>query len=307
MNGYDWKELIINNLPKLKVFRLKIIKHFEPNDNIYELIDSFRTEFWIKQHQWYVRCDCYYSSIHEFGTLYALPYTFNKYFYLNPCDSGSTEYDNKYMCRWNNVQYMENKNITRDSFNDLSLLNSRFPNIIHFEITFPLADYIGLNNVSFIELTSLIVKLSNVIDYYQLQKLLDQMPNLYLLQFNSFGGSPEGIFQLTNSSIRRLDLMKAQLIHGNLFNNEDCINLINSLLGRQCEVLFIEIENRTDILNLIEQISHLRALTFRCKDVIWNYSRSSSIDRKFSRWLKENLSSKSSIVRDENNRLKISV
>ena len=307
MNGYDWKELIINNLPKLKVFRLKMIKHFKPNDNIYELIDSFRTDFWIKQHQWYVRCDCYYSSTHEFGTLYALPYTFNKYFYFNSYDSGSTKCDNKYICRWNNVQYMENKNITRDSFNDLSLLNTRFPNIIHFEITFPLTDYIGFNNVSYIGLTSLSAKLSNAMDYYQLQKLLDQMPNLYLLQFKSFGRSPEGIFQLKSSSIRRLDLMKAQLIHENRFSNEDCINLINSPLGRQCEVLFVEIENRTNILDLINKMPHLRVLNFRCKDVIWDYSESLSIDKESMRWLKENLSTKCSIVTDEKNRLKICI
>ena len=71
----------------------------------------------------------------------------------------------KQMCRCNNVQYIEQKNITIDSFNDLSLLNTRFPNILHFEITFPLADYFDSYNLSFNRLTSLTVKLNNVIDY----------------------------------------------------------------------------------------------------------------------------------------------
>ena len=73
ISGYDWKKLIVNYLPKLKIFRLKMTFNFSNNDNIYErtdeLIDSFRTSFWIEQHQWYVRCDCYYSNQCAVGTL----------------------------------------------------------------------------------------------------------------------------------------------------------------------------------------------------------------------------------------------
>ena len=137
--------------------------------------------------------------------------------------------------------------------------------------------------------------------------LLDGTHHLYSLKFDSFGGSPEGIFQLTSSSVRRLDLMVAQVNHGNFFNNEDCINLINSPLGRQCEVLFIEIENRTNILDLIDKMPYLRILIFRCKDVILNYSKIFINKQRLYSMVEKNLSSKSSIVTDENNRSKICV
>jgi hypothetical protein len=137
--------------------------------------------------------------------------------------------------------------------------------------------------------------------------LLDGTHHLYSLKFDSFGGSPEGIFRLTSLSVRRLDLLVAQVNHGNLFNKQDCINLINSPLGRQCEVLLIEIEHQTNILDLINKMPYLRILIFRCKGVILNYWKSSSISKDVIRWLQKHLSPKSSIVTDENNRSKICI
>ena len=99
MNGHEWEKLIANYLPKLKIFRLKMTFNFSNNDNIFEqtdeLVDSFRTSFWIEQHQWYVRCDCYYSSYSAIGTLYTLPYTFNECSYLNSLYSKSTKPDDE--------------------------------------------------------------------------------------------------------------------------------------------------------------------------------------------------------------------
>jgi hypothetical protein len=106
---------------------------------------------------------------------------------------------------------------------------------------------------SFSQLTSFHVTLNRAFGYSHLQILLNGAHQLYLLKFESFGGSIEGLFQLTSSSIRRLDLIVAQLRHGTFFNHEDCMNLINSPLGRQCEVLLMEFENRTDIIHVVEQ------------------------------------------------------
>jgi hypothetical protein len=137
--------------------------------------------------------------------------------------------------------------------------------------------------------------------------LLNRACQLYSLEFYSFGESPEGLFQLTSSSIRRLDLLVAQLIHGTFFSHEDCINLINSPLGRQCEVLLMEFENRTDIIHLIENIPSLRILIFRCQDIVLNYLKSLSIIKDFIQWLRQHISSKTLIITDQTGGSKISL
>jgi hypothetical protein len=73
------------------------------------------------------------------------------------------------------------------------------------------------------------------------------------------------LFLSKTTSIRRLDFLDGQC-----HNNEACATLINSSLGRQCEVLLIEVENRTDIIYLINNMSNLRMLIFRCEYVRWD-------------------------------------
>jgi hypothetical protein len=68
MNGYKWEEIIRNYLSKLKVFQLKM--RFEvTNKSKRELFNSFRTPFWLKKYQWFVRF--HYSPNAE--CLYTLP------------------------------------------------------------------------------------------------------------------------------------------------------------------------------------------------------------------------------------------
>jgi len=80
LNGYDWQTLLVNHLPKLKNFRLKMSFNFPTNGNLIthtdQLVDSFRTPFWIEEHQWFIRCDCYLAKRVSRGVLYTLPYAF---------------------------------------------------------------------------------------------------------------------------------------------------------------------------------------------------------------------------------------
>jgi hypothetical protein len=311
MDGNNWKDLFVNHLPKLKKFHLKMNLDFSSTDNAHieidQLVDSFRTSFWLEQHQWYIRCDCYSSNKCSHAILYTLPYAFDQCSYLNAHYWISTKPDDEEFSSCKCVQFLNMKTIQIKSFNDLNHLNICFPNIPYLEITLPLIDEFEIFNLSFSQLISLHVKLNSAFGYSHLQILLDRAQQLYLLKFHSFGGSPEGLFQLTSSSIRRLDLIVAQLHHGTFFSHEDCMDLINSPLGRQCEVLLMEFENRTDIIHVIEQIPNLRMLIFRCKDVILNYLKSPSINKNFIRWLKQNLSSKSTILTNPSGGSKISL
>ncbi|CAF2995702.1 unnamed protein product [Rotaria sp. Silwood2] len=72
-------------------------------------------------------------------------------------------------------------------------------------------------------------------------------------QFSSFLRD-SALFRLTSKSIYRLDLPKSFLNGSDYFNDEDCNKLIDSPLGFQCEVLFIHINNRTNLLHLIKKL-----------------------------------------------------
>jgi hypothetical protein len=61
------------------------------------LLDSFRSAFWLEEHQWFVRCDWISSSISNFATLYTLPYAFEELLLTNKQWSKSTAWiDNEY-------------------------------------------------------------------------------------------------------------------------------------------------------------------------------------------------------------------
>ncbi|CAF3065108.1 unnamed protein product, partial [Rotaria sp. Silwood2] len=55
MNGYRWEEIIANHLPRLTVFRFKMEYEAHGDDNFSEeankLLNSFRTYFWLEEHQ----------------------------------------------------------------------------------------------------------------------------------------------------------------------------------------------------------------------------------------------------------------
>jgi hypothetical protein len=68
-NGYEWKTMIRNYLPKLKIFQLKMDFQFShlrnPDEQLNKLVNSFCSSFWIEEHHWFIRCDwTSFSSVH---------------------------------------------------------------------------------------------------------------------------------------------------------------------------------------------------------------------------------------------------
>jgi hypothetical protein len=68
INGYQWEQAIRKYLPKLKIFQLSMKGKLSISQNIQEradeLLNSFRSPFWIDEHQWFVRCAIYNRTIH---------------------------------------------------------------------------------------------------------------------------------------------------------------------------------------------------------------------------------------------------
>jgi hypothetical protein len=132
----------------------------------------------------------------------------------------------------------------------------------------------------FDRLKSLKIVLRNQInetDQLKLQILFDRLTHLYSLRF--FSWSIENIFpfQLKNSSIQQLDLRVPNLF----YNHQQCQQLIQSSIGQQCQILFINVQQRMNILDLINQLNHLRVLIVKCQRLEMN--------ENLIEWLKENL------------------
>ncbi len=70
------------------------------------------------------------------------------------------------------------------------------------------------------------------------------------------------LFKYTNAAVRRINLDECN----HVFNEEECIALTRSSLGAQCEILSIWVNIRKSIVDLVNNISNLRALTVKCSD-----------------------------------------
>ncbi|CAF4635035.1 unnamed protein product [Rotaria sp. Silwood1] len=76
--------------------------------------------------------------------------------------------------------------------------------------------------------------------------------------------------------------------------------LANSLLGRQCEILSVDVENQMNIIYLVKNMVNLRALICRCYRTNGMNSRSSSlpVQDEFITWLQDYLSPECDICKD---------
>jgi len=92
LDGSKWEEIISNYLPKLKIFHLRE-KSYWPNErfteeNIDKLLDTFRSAFWLDEHQWFVQCN--WSRAQGICRLYTLPYAFDDFDIISSLQQKST-------------------------------------------------------------------------------------------------------------------------------------------------------------------------------------------------------------------------
>jgi hypothetical protein len=304
LDGNEWEQIIINYLPKIKVFRLKMIFAFfsdtKKEEQIDQILDTFRSPFWLEKHQWFVRCRWNPWDDTKLVTLYTLPYAFNTFHYSDGCCSRSTCLNKEDYQFYNHVRFIYQYKISsRNSLEDLNLFDTYFPNIRHLSVAIPIDNNFLRSCQSLDTLTSLEVFLSTDTGYDQFQALLDQTHNLYSLKLISNKKLHPALFHLTSKSIHRLDLTKSSLDGSDYFNDEDCNKLIRSPLGLQCEVLLIHVNNRINVLDLIEKMSNLRLLIFGCNDDKKFLRNSSSTNDELVQWLQNHFSSTYLIIRDQ--------
>ncbi|CAF4239121.1 unnamed protein product [Rotaria sordida] len=275
--------------------------HFRESNNIEdkinELLQTFQTDFWIKYHQWFVRCDWNPSNAFSHAILYTLPYAFNDFHFINESYSKSTCPNEEDYWLYNQVQILQHENSISNNFEYFPI---QFPNISHLEIILPFNEKFLSNIPSLNHLISLdVTLLPGDSVYNQLQLLLNRAPHLHLLRFSHVSDLEIILFKIHNRSIRRLDFFtKESMLYSWYFNKEQCIALANSSLGRQCQTLVIDIKHRTNVNDLINNMNNLQSLIFQCKDDKWNPKISSSTNDELIQWLHEYLPSTCLISRN---------
>ncbi|CAF1519581.1 unnamed protein product [Rotaria sp. Silwood1] len=260
------------------------------NENIQQevdqLVDSFRSSFWIDEHQWFARCFARDKTIH-FSTL-----------------SDTFCYDERKLPDfWRSTYPHDNQqnlydNITTiydETFFDQSIpFDMSFPNIHSLHIKLPIHNKFWSTISNFNRLYSLTV--SSHIDTFQsqLQTLLDRAPRLRFLQINQNESLSLqiSIFQYTSKSVRVLDLRNCNYS----FNEEECMKLCHSPLGIQCKILSINVKNRESINIFVKYMTNLRALHITCEDEMFN-KRSTSEENANDEFCDENIDNSDELIR----------
>ncbi|CAF1099271.1 unnamed protein product [Rotaria sordida] len=313
MNGYQWEEMIKKYLLKLKIFRFKTqitpLNNEDREVQINEIVDSFRTRFWIDEHQWFVRCHWYSPDEqyhHDSIDLFTLPYTFDNFRTSDNCILAKTTcpYDDEYLI----CNHVISLHCGFSDFNDSILSRVRFLNIQYLSLSLPFNNLFLSVVCKLDRLTSLSVWIYNndAIEHIQtqLQFLLARASRLHSLNLDSRFSSilHALLIESTSKSIRRLNLQGCfSGKNQHCFDEEQCIQLSRFPLGKQCETLLIEVKNRRNILDLVNNMPNLQALNVRCAENNWtdeNDSVSSGHD-ELVEWLREQLPSTSMITRDK--------
>lgn len=296
IDGDQWKDIITKYLPKLEVFRLKMEFYFRDRINtkryVDQLLNSFQTSFWLEEHQWFIRCHYHPKSASNYVCLYTLPYGFTSFPRIEVSGCQSTCINGEKQ-NWS-YDHVHILNYRAPFKEDLTLYQCRFTNIQHLFLSLDADHQFWTIVPRFDRLISLEVSLNGRSDNVQsqLQSILDQAPRLELLKFGSWRTLELPIVELISTSIRQLDLRGCN----RCFNEQECLTLINSPLGMQCEVLQISVEDRMNILDLITKMNNLRSLNVRCDDDKWNEKLSGSDDELIT-WLQHRLLSTYEITR----------
>ncbi|CAF1066036.1 unnamed protein product [Rotaria sordida] len=260
------------------------------------LVDSFRSPFWLEEHGWLVRCDWMPDKQYTYAILYTLPYAFDSFDFNVPILSKSTSphHDNHwpYNC-------VRNLHCNMPLTGELSMCHFQFRNIHSMSLKLPVNDQFWSIVSRLDQLTSLNVLFDNDSDMgqSQLQSLLNRTSRLYSLRIKSCSPSTQQVL-LTGKS-RNLSILRLfSQGYSQCFYNQACIALSASSLGMQCEMLQIKVNNRTDIITLINRMTKLRALYVYCCDDKRN-EKSTMTNDELVEWLQQHLPPMCTISRDK--------
>ncbi|CAF3528065.1 unnamed protein product [Rotaria sp. Silwood1] len=269
LNGQRWEQIITDQLSNLRIFQMEMAGQFSLDDSIVEmreqLIDSFRTPFWIEQRQWFIRC--HWESLIESRSvwLYTLPYAFDDFDIQNKPSKSTCPHENDYWS-YNHVRHLiyQFPMIEESSTHQICC-----PNIDRLSLDLPVTNCFWsliptLNRVISMKIS---LKRDNDKVRSQLQSMFDQTPRLYSLRLDLWRSSKIKIIENLNVSVHQLKIRgTTPSFDIRWFDDEECTSLGHSPLGMQCHMLHIRVAHRGCILKLINLMINLRVLYVKCQD-----------------------------------------
>ena len=264
LNGHQWQQIIVHHLPVIQTFRFhstsRVTDLIDPKRELHELLETFRTPFWLAERRCFVRCHLH-SRLpgEEILRLYTLPYCFDTsidwqsdQWYESTCPNDDGLHAYPHVRR---IKMFEN------GINNWTTVLRRFPNLETLELPF-IRQSISWNHFPISNhLRSLIICSQEKIDPCQWRLFFDRARCLHSLTVNRDLLLQLVRFNITKTSIHRLRLNYFRSLPKECFNTDDCLVLADSLLGQQCEVLALDVETRSNVVYLVERMNHLRALT----------------------------------------------
>ncbi|CAF1251938.1 unnamed protein product [Rotaria sordida] len=262
-------------------------------EQVDELINSFRSSFWIDERKWFVRC----FSSETFINLYSLSKGCY-YNYEKPSDLWRSTYPHD-----NQQNYYNDLTIIYDyTFFDQSFPTNIYLSKIKFlVIKFPMNNQFWSIVPNLKELSVLIISSYRDIFQTEFQRLLNRAPHLDHLRIDQEKSLPlqKSLFNYTSTSIPQLSL------ENYYFNEEECIALTHSSLIIQCQVLSIQVISRQSIIILVKNIKNLRRLDIQCEDDLHDGKTPNKHD--LVQWLNDHLSSMYLIFRDSDDTSRIRI
>ena len=236
-DGHTWAQIIDNHLPQLKIFHLRMNIQFRGRNNkeqVDQLFHSFKSEFWIEKHRWYIDCHPHYHEDNASVFVYTIPYAFN---------------------RINSNILTENYLSTSDEEKNDSLLEN-LTKIVIIDVDIPLKNLFLKSVRMFCYLKWLIVSPHDENSSIDLQRLIDRSPCLSSLTIKQNPSIEISLIEEINGSVTRLDIRS----YNWYISIELCHRFIVSSLAKQCEELLINVEHRQSIIDLVNHLDHLRVL-----------------------------------------------
>lgn len=305
-DGYRWEDIIDTHLPNLKVFhlrmRIELLGEKNNEEHVDQLIDTFRSQFWLEKHQWFVRCHYKSERRHMAVLLYTLPYAFIDF---NP-DQLTIPYTSTCPSADKYLSYDQVNNI---SFNPCMkhVLFIRFPNIRKLTISLPIDEHLWGIIPALNQLQSLTITSNYTYYDFQIQPLLNKIYCLNSLTNQAWLNSETLTNQNHNALHRRLDIRFKSIRKYEIFcDKESCESFINSPFGMQCEELLIKAQSPRVILDLVNGMRNLRILTIHfqldCKYSSHNKDYTTEINVLIGK-LQEHLPSTSTITNYDSHNL----
>ncbi|CAF4000667.1 unnamed protein product [Rotaria sordida] len=305
INGYEWEEIIRKYLLKLEKFQLKMNIIVTEQNNHQNLLNSFRTRFWLEEHQWFVQYHFNSNDPYQNAYIYTLPYSFTDFDIFFPSRFKSICSNDKNDCPYDYVQHLDYSYFSSKKFIKYPL---NFHNINHLSITLPACLHVLLLIERCHRLTSLVItrpeNMSNEDTQLYIQTLLDHIHYLHSFKFNSWSKVDHFDKKLSlnkkiipiimrSPPIRRINLLGCDT----WFTGEQFIELSRSSFVTHCQILLIKVKQRKTIRTIINVMPNLRALVIRCQQDHFKFYYSPTQDQLL-HWLKNNLSSMCLIKRN---------